>query len=263
MNKTSKRPKILITNDDGIFSMGLKCLWQALVEYADLFIIAPGSDQSGSGLGFTLRVPLQIDKVKWEQNTPAWKVNGTPVDCVKLGLSVILKEKPDLVVSGINHASNAGRTVLYSGTVGGAIEGVLRNIPSIAFSFEDIDAPDYSQAQKYIHPIVQHVLEHPLPKGTLLNVNFPYTSTDFKGIKLARQGRSYWIDTPHERIHPEGTPYFWLGGKWDEQEEHPESDVALLKEGYITVVPIHVDELTDHEHLEERKASFEKSFPLL
>jgi 5'-nucleotidase len=261
MKYPHRKPRILITNDDGIFSPGLKCLWESLVDHADVSIIAPGTDQSGVGLGFTFRVPLEIDKVKWDQNTPAWKVNGTPVDCVKLGLSVILKEKPDLIVSGINQVSNAGRTVLYSGTVGGAIEATLRGIPGIAFSFEDMETPDYSVAQKYIYPIVKHTLDHPLPKGTLLNVNFPYTSKEFKGIKLARQGRSYWVDTPHERIHPEGTPYFWLGGKWDDHEEHPESDVALLKQGYITVVPIHVDELTDHKHLESRKASFEQLFP--
>ena len=257
----NKRPKILITNDDGISSQGIKCLWKALVDHADLFIVAPATDQSGVGLGFTFRVPLQLEKVEWDQNTPAWKVTGTPVDCVKLGLSALLKEKPDLIVSGINHASNAGRTVLYSGTVGGAIEGVMRGIPGIAFSFEDLDTPDYEMAQKYIYPIVKHTLENPLPQGTLLNVNFPHTSREFKGITLARQGKSYWIDKLHERLHPEGAPYFWLGGTWDDQEEHPESDVALLRQGYITVVPIHVHELTDHAHLESRKASFEASFP--
>lgn len=255
-----KKPKILITNDDGIFSEGLKCLWRSLADHADLFIIAPAYDQSGVGVGITFRKPLQIDKVVWEKNTPAWKVNGTPADCVKLGLSVILKEKPDLIVSGINRGSNAGRTVLYSGTVGGAIEGALRNIPGIAFSFEDMEHPDYATAQSYIYPIIKHTLEHKLPQGTLLNVNFPHTSRELKGIKLARQGRSYWIDTPDERIHPEGTPYFWLGGKWDDHEEHPESDVHLLKEGYITVVPIHIDELTDHEHLAFCNKNFDSYF---
>lgn len=253
------KPRILITNDDGIFSPGLRHLWEALVDHAHVTIVAPAMDRSGSGLGVTLRKPLQIEEVSWDKNTPAWKVTGTPADCVKLGFGIILKEKPDLIVSGINSGSNAGRTLLYSGTVGGVIEGAFRNIPGIAFSLEDMDNPDFKPSNKYIYPIVKHVIDHPLPQGTILNVNIPNT-LDLKGIKLARQGKSYWMDNPDARIHPQGNPYFWIGGRWDTHEESEDSDVFLLSQGYITAVPAHINELTDHDTLQKRKAQFEQLF---
>lgn len=254
------RPKILITNDDGIHSVGLKQLWRSLADHAAISIIAPASDQSGSGLGVTLRTPLQVEPVEWEKQTPAWKVTGTPADCVKLGLAVILKEKPQLILSGINRGSNSGRTLLYSGTVGGVIEGAFRYVPGIAFSHEsEMENTDFAQLRKYIHPLVKYVLENPLPRGTILNVNIPEVS-EFKGIKLARQGKSYWMDNPDARIHPEGNRYFWLGGRWDDHQEEKDSDVSLLKEGYITVVPIHIDELTDHSLLQQRRPAFDRLF---
>ena len=255
-----QKPKILITNDDGIHAPGIKALWQALADHADLTIIAPAGDQSGMGLAITLRTPLQVEPVEWERGTQAWKVNGTPADCVKLALGVILSQKPDLIVSGINRGSNSGRTVLYSGTVGGAIEGALRRVPGIAFSLEDANNPNFEAISHHILPIVHHVLENPLPTGTILNVNFPFDPKDIKGMKLARQGQSYWIDQPDQRVHPEGNPYFWLAGKWSDHDEHEESDVALLQKGYITAVPIHVDELTDHDVIAQHQHRFEKLF---
>ncbi len=256
----TQKPKILITNDDGIYAPGIKMLWQALADYADLTIIAPSGDQSGMGLAITLRSPLQVEAVDWERGTPAWKVNGTPADCVKLALGVILPHKPDLIVSGINRGSNSGRTVLYSGTVGGAIEGALRRVPGIAFSLEDANHPNFASIAHHIFPIVQHVIDNPLPVGTILNVNFPFDTSDIKGMKLARQGQSYWIDQPDQRIHPEGSPYFWLAGRWSDHAEHEESDVALLQKGYITAVPIHIDELTDHDVITAQQENFGKLF---
>lgn len=252
----TKKPRILITNDDGIEAPGIKHLWNALVDACDVSIVAPSSEKSGAGLGITLRDPLHVQKVAWDKKTPAWKVTGTPADCVRMGLSVILEHKPDLIVSGINRGSNSGRNVLYSGTVGGAIEGVLRNVPGIAFSCEDFDNPDYALAEKYVLSLVNYMLAHPLPRGTLMNVNFP-TSSEIKGLKMASQGRGFWVESPDQRMHPEGRPYYWLGGKWHHQDEHEDSDVALLKQGYITAVPIHVDQLTDHGTLQARKESFE------
>lgn len=255
-----KKPKILITNDDGIYAPGLRHLWQPLVDVADVAIVAPSSEKSGVGLGITLRNPLQIESVKWDKGTPAWKINGTPADCVRLATSVLLDTTPDLIVSGINRGSNAGRNVLYSGTIGGVIEGILRNIPGIAFSCINFDQPNYLIAEKYILSIVQHILEHPLPKGNLLNVNVPDGFQKLKGFKMARQGKGRWVENPEKRIHPEGTPYYWQGGKWHHHEEPEQSDVALLNEGYLTAVPLHVDELTNHEQLASRKAAFENIF---
>jgi 5'-nucleotidase len=256
----NKKPRILITNDDGVDAPGIWHLWNALHDVADISIVAPANEKSGSGLAITTLKPLHIFEVKWEKNTPAWKITGTPADCVRLALSVILANPPDLIVSGINRGSNSGKNVLYSGTVGGAIEAVFRNVPGIAFSCTDYANPNYKIAEEYVLPIVKHVLEHPLSQGTLLNVNFP-ESDKIRGVKLARQGQGFWIESPHERIHPaEGRPYYWLGGTWHHLEEEDDSDVALLKNGYVTAVPIYVKELTDHKHLKERKETFESLF---
>lgn len=257
-----RKPKILITNDDGIHAEGLWYLWRALHEKADISIVAPAGQKSGVGLGLTLHKPITINPVKWEQTTPAWQVNGTPADCVRFGLRIVLTEKPDLIVSGINRGSNAGRNVLYSGTIGGVIEGAMKGIPGIAFSSVDYKTPRYELIEPYIYPIVQHFFEHPLVPGTILNVNFPSQFDHFKGIKLARQGQSQWVEAPDQRTHPGpgGEPYYWHGGQWSQHDEHEESDVALLNQGYITAVPIHVHELTDHGFLRDRKVHFEDYF---
>lgn len=252
-----KKPKILITNDDGINARGIWHLWHSLRDIADLMIIAPSTERSGVGMGITLHHPLTIEKVKWEEGTPAWKVSGTPADCIRMGTSILLDEMPDMIVSGINHGSNSGRTVLYSGTIGGVIEGALRRIPGIAFSSEDFTDRTYAQLEQFISPVVKHVLEHPLSPGTLLNVNFPLNASQIRGIRLARQGRSLWVEDPMERTHPDGNPYYWHGGKWADHPEHADSDVTLLQQGFITAVPIHIDELTDHKFLADRREAFE------
>jgi 5'-nucleotidase len=251
------KPRILLVNDDGIFAPGLKHLWRAVVDFADVTIVAPSSERSGAGTSLTLKDPIHIDEVKWESGTPAFKVSGTPADCVRLAASVILDQKPDLILSGINKGSNSGRTLFYSGTVGGVIEGVIRNIPGVAFSSGEFENPNYALAEKHIPAVVRHLLEHPLPAGTLLNVNFPESVDAIKGFKLARQGKGYWMEDPDHRTHPEGHSYYWLGGKWSDHEEEEESDVALLRQGYMTAVPVHIHELTHHAFLESRKAAFE------
>lgn len=265
-----KRPKILITNDDGIHAPGIRHLWNALKDFADLVVCAPLAEQSAVGLSITIRHPLHIQKINWHapvslyHNTNehvdavTWAVNGTPADCVKLGLSVIFDEAPDLVVSGINRGTNAGRNVLYSGTVAGAIESVMQGIPAIAFSCRDFMEPNYELYEKEIPLIVKHALENPLPQGTLLNVNFPDKSfTEVKGFRMTRQGKELWMENPDKRTHPaEGSEYYWLGAKIAQFEEHEESDITWLKKGYITAVPVHVSELTDHGHLEAHRVSF-------
>jgi len=259
------RPLILITNDDGIQALGIKHLWDAIRDFADVFIVAPYSEKSGSGLSITWAKPLDISEYTWEDSTPAWTVNdGTPADCVKMALSVLLSQKPHLIISGVNRGSNAGRTVLYSGTVGGVIEGVLRNIPGIAFSFFDFDFPALGTAKSYISSIVKYFLEFPLPPGSLANVNFParYEKEGVKGIRMARQGRGYWVEKPDRRRHPGGSfYYYWLGGQWSKHEEEPDSDIALLKDGYITVAPIHVGDLTDRQLMEKHLDSIQKIIP--
>lgn len=270
----TKRPKILITNDDGIHAPGIRHLWNALKGVADLIVCAPSNEQSAVGLSITIRNPLHLQKIHWyapvsdhhdvkeQMHATTWAVNGTPADCVKLAFNVVFDTLPDLVVSGINRGTNAGRNVLYSGTVAGAIESVLQNIPAIAFSCLDFADPEYQTCEKYIPSIVQHVLENPLPSGTLLNVNFPAKShSAIKGFRMTRQGKEYWIEDPDKRTHPaEGNEYYWLGAKLAEFEEHEESDITWLTRGYVTAVPVHVSELTDHSHLSKYKDSFANAF---
>lgn len=258
------RPQILITNDDGVHASGIKHLWKALQNHADVHVVAPMTEQSGSGVAITFRSPLRMEKVFWDTHSLAWSVNGTPADCVKLGLNILLKKKPDLVVSGINRGSNAGRNVLYSGTVGGAIEGVLQGIPALAFSCLDYIEPDFELASQYIPAIVKRVLEHPLPRGTLLNVNFPpKEAKEIKGLKLTKQGKEFWAEDLITREHPaEGHDYYWLGAKRALYEEEEDCDISWLQQGYIAAVPIHIDQLTDHHYLQSKKSHFEGPFHL-
>lgn len=258
--KNMKRPRILITNDDGIHAPGIKHLWNSLKDLADLTIVAPATEQSSVGLSITLRQPLRIESIPGFGNTQAWSVSGTPADCIKLALSVILDHPPDMIASGINRGTNAGRNVLYSGTVGGAIEAAMRDLPGVAFSCHDYDDPYYSMAATHIPKILHHVIDNPLPKGSLLNVNFPSREhKQFKGFKLTRQGKEYWSECPDKREHPtEGHCYYWLGAKLVQFEEHEDCDISWLRRGYVTAVPVHVGELTDHQHLNSQKALFEK-----
>lgn len=259
---SQKRPYILITNDDGVHAQGIKHLWQALSEHATLVVVAPAQEQSAVGLSITIRQPLQVSKLDWGVGHDIWAVSGTPADCVKLALSTILDEPPCLVVSGINRGANSGRNVLYSGTVGAAIESVIQGVPGIAFSCRDFFEPDYAMATPYIPLIVDHVLKHPLPTGTLLNVNFPEKKTGaIKGLKMTRQGKEYWGENPDKRVHPaEGHSYYWLGAKMMESPEDEDSDITWLKRGYVTAVPVHVSDLTDVEHLEASRKHFESLY---
>lgn len=252
-------PHILITNDDGIFAPGIKHLWESLHKFASLSIVAPLSEQSGVGLSTTIRTPLRIDHSTHFGHSKAWSVNGTPADCIKLALSVLLESPPDLVISGINRGSNAGRNVLYSGTVAGVIEGVMHDIPGIAISCWDFYDTNYSHAVQYTPNILKYILQHSLPKGTFLNVNFPPYAEGIKGIKFTRQGKEFWAENPDKRQHPaELQPYYWMGVKPALFDEEEDCDISWLRKGYAAAVPVHIGELTDHQHLRDRREAFEK-----
>jgi 5'-nucleotidase len=258
------KPRILVTNDDGIHAPGIRHLWNALNQFADLTIVAPAVEQSAVGLSITLRNPLQISKIdNWMHGSSAWAVTGTPADCVKIALNVILENPPDLIVSGINRGSNAGRNVLYSGTVAAVIEGTLQGIPGIAFSSYDYMQTPYQKAEPYIPKIVEYILENPLPRGSFLNVNFPSLSVEreMMEVKLVRQGKEFWGENPEQRKHPvEGHCYYWLGCKLASFQEEEDSDIAFLRQGYVTAVPVQISELTDHEHIRTQKEHFENYF---
>jgi 5'-nucleotidase len=257
----SEKPLILITNDDGINAPGIYHLWKAAKEVADVAIIAPNRERSGSAVSITWTKPITIESVRWEEGTNAWSISGTPADCVKMGVSYLLKERPTLVVSGVNRGSNAGRTLYYSGTVGGVIDGVLRGIPGIAFSYGNMEIPPIDFAQSYIKAIIEQTLAQGLPRGTFLNVTFPETE-EIRGFRIAKQGQGYYLENPEMRTHPQGSPYFWLGGQWRSAEEDPESDVSLLEQGYVTAAPITIADLTDEQTRQTYKTLEEKIFTL-
>lgn len=261
----ANKPHILISNDDGIHALGIKHLVNALKDFAKLTIVAPATEQSAVSLSITVRDPLYIDKIEWDNGMLCHAVNGTPADCVKLGLNVILDSVPDLIVSGINRGSNAGRNILYSGTVAAAIEGVMHDIPSIAFSSHDYHRlPDFQSVEKFIVPIVEHVLNHPLPKGTLLNVNFPAKENGLKGFKLTHNGLQFWSENLDSREHPsDGTLQYWLGAKLSSFEEEEDCDISWLSKGYIAAVPVQVNHLTHRGHVEELKSEFEAIYSSL
>lgn len=259
-----KRPHILVTNDDGIHAKGIKHLWNALKHHADVTVVAPASEQSAVGLSTTIRNPLRIDAVDWDGgHERVWCVTGTPADCVKLAFKTILKNAPDFVFSGINRGANAGRNILYSGTVAATIESVMQNVPAVAFSCNDyhID-PNYDYAASFAPAILQYILEHPLPSETILNINFPEKKFGtYKGFKMTSQGKQWWAENPDKRIHPgEGSAYYWLGSKLHLDNPADDSDGAWLEQGYVTAVPIHVGNLTHTNHLAEKRAIFESLF---
>lgn len=257
----SERPFILVCNDDGVYAPGVKHLWKSIQHMAEIVVVAPSVEQSSTGLSITVRHPLRLEKVEWPlHEADVWSVSGTPADCVKLALNAVLPRAPDLILSGINRGSNAGRNVLYSGTVAAVIEGIMHDIPGIAFSVCDYSDPSYNEIEFIIPAILEYVLKNPLPIGTFLNVNFPQKAHGpIRGIRLTNQGKEYWAENPEQRQHPiEGHSYFWLGAKNATFEEDEDSDITWLKKGYATIVPIQAVNLTHYDHLKKEKQLFEE-----
>lgn len=257
-----KKPKIVICNDDGIDAPGIHHLWAALHDHADVTVVAPAEDQSCKGVGISLPKSrfIEAEKVHWPEGIDAWKVFGTPADCTKFALHYLLKEPPDFIISGINNGSNAGRNILYSGTVGAVIQSTFCKVPGIAFScVYEGDETKFIKAKQYIPMILKHFIEHPIPKGTLMNVNFPSFSADgCAGFRFAKQGQSYWNVRIGSDTTLKGTKKYPMHDGWDFHDEDSESDIHLLTAGYITCVPLHVEDLTDHDHLQKHKKHFDK-----
>lgn len=261
----NRRPRILITNDDGVHAPGIYSLCRAAQNVADVCIVAPSGEQSAVGLSITLRRPLQIQRISLPGiNSPVWAVTGTPADCVKLAINTILDNPPDLILSGINRGSNAGRNVLYSGTVAAVIEGTLSRIPGMAISMADYYDTSYQHIEETIPALIQYLLDHPLPSGTFMNVNFPsVTLGPVKGIRLTTQGKEYWMENPEKRSHPvEGHDYYWLGARLAQFDESEDCDISWLRKGYAAAVPIHIDNMTDHSHLMTQREIFEKNLAM-
>lgn len=248
----NKRPRILISNDDGITAGGIRALVNAVKDYTEVTVVAPQHPQSAKGHGITIEHPLRMREVDiFGPDVKAFECDGTPADCVKMAKAIIYKdENPDVVLSGINHGSNAAINIVYSGTVSAAMEGALEGIDSIAFSLLNWSADaDFSACIPAVNQLVKNVLEIRLPSKVMLNVNFPDVSAEeMKGFKVCRQADSKWVEEFDVRKDPHGNEYYWLTGEFINQDEGEDTDNYFLKQNYITVVPVQAD-LTAHASL--------------
>jgi 5'-nucleotidase len=242
------RPLILVSNDDGITSKGIRVLVSVMKKLGDVVVVAPDSPQSGMGHAITIGQTLRLYEEDIFEDVLAYKSSGTPADCVKLAKHHVLKDrKPDLVVSGINHGSNTSISVLYSGTMSAAIEGALEGLPSIGFSLCDFSSKaDFSHVEEWVEKIARQVLEHGIPKGIALNVNFPpKRNEDIRGIKICRQADAKWQEEFVERFDPTGRKYFWLAGNFVNFDKGEDNDEWAIANNYISIVPCQYD-LTAH-----------------
>ncbi len=245
--------KILVCNDDGIDSQGIWILAEALKEISDVTVVAPRKEQSAVGHGITMQIPLRVIDYNKNGKFFGYAVEGTPADCVKMGIRNIMKEPPDLVISGINHGSNTAINIIYSGTVSAAREAAIMDIPSIAISVTNHAATEFSLAAKVAKKLALEIVDKDLPVGTLLNVNVPDVSEDqIAGVHLTRQGKSKWDDIYEKRTDPYGKSYYWLTGNLLEVDTEMETDQAAIRKNYISITPIHFD-LTDYDTFERMK----------
>lgn len=249
------KPRILVTNDDGIDADGIKALVSLMQEIGEVIVMAPTRGQSAVGHAITIREPLRYIPVDSYPGIEAYRCTGTPADCVKLSKSYVHKDNlPDLVVSGINHGTNTSTSVLYSGTMAAAIEASLDDIPAIGFSVCDYNQKaDLSYTYPHIKKITEAVLKNGLPKGVSLNVNFPENKDGgLKGVKVCRQADAKWEEVLDEHKDPQGKAYFWLTGRFVNFDKGDDHDEKAIAEGYGSIVPIKVD-MTDHEFLKQLK----------
>ena len=244
------KPLILIVNDDGILAPGIRKLISIMNDFGKVVVVAPDNSQSGIGHAITINTTLRCEKVIIDDGPQnEYSVSGTPVDCVKLAVNMILDRKPDLCVSGINHGSNSSINVIYSGTMSAAIEGALEEIPSIGFSLLDYshDA-DFYESEVYIRKIVKSVLDHGLPKDICLNVNIPKSRKNegIKGIRICCQAKANWVEEFDERKDPSGRTYYWLTGKFVNNDSRDDTDEKALENHYISIVPVQYDLTANH-----------------
>ncbi len=232
---------ILVTNDDGITAPGISALLEIAQKFGKVIVVAPDKPQSGQGHAITISEPIRLKENHMLGDIEAYECSGTPVDCVKLAKSVLLKNrKIDLCVSGINHGSNAGINIIYSGTMSAAMEASIDGIDSIGFSLTNFShSADFSAAKHYAEIIIKQVLENGMDKSQLLNVNIPYLTVDeIKGIKVCEQGAANWSEGFLEAKDPRGNNYYWLTGEFlDHNPVNDKTDIWALKNGYVSVVP--------------------------
>ncbi len=242
------KPTILVTNDDGINAPGIRALISVMAEIGKVIVVAPDSPQSAMGHAITINSTLYLNKISAENaDITEYACSGTPVDCVKLAVNEILKMKPDLCVSGVNHGSNSSINVIYSGTMSAAVEAGIEGIPAIGFSLLDYAwSANFEAIKPFIKKIALEVLSKKMTEGTVLNVNFPkLKQEDIKGIKICRQAKALWMERFDKRQTPFGKDYYWLTGEFVNQDKGEDTDEWALANGYISIVPVQFD-LTAH-----------------
>ncbi len=248
------RPLLFITNDDGISAKGIRSLIEVAQTFGDVLVIAPDKPQSGMGHAITVNQILRLEKSILFPDLEAYTCSGTPVDCVKLGIYEVMRRKPDLILSGINHGLNSASNVLYSGTMSAAVEGAMENIPSIGFSLDSFDSnADFSTAKDAIKMVLEYALKNTFPDHVCLNVNIPNVHKEaLRGIKVCRQAHAFWEDRFDKRLDQFGKPYYWLTGEFKNEDHAEDTDLFALKEGFVSIVPTQFD-LTAYKALENFK----------
>ena len=243
-----EKPMILVSNDDGIHAKGVHELIRALLKIGDVFCVCPESPQSGMSMALTVNSPLRVKRLEDFLGVPMYKVNGTPVDCVKMAVDNLMPRRPDIIVSGINHGSNAAINVVYSGTMGAAFEGCAYRIPSIGFSLTSHDEnADFTPCLPVVEKLVGLTLVNGLPEDVCLNVNMTANCETFKGIKVVRGCKGRWNDRYVEYRDPADKPFFWLAGKFmNEEPDNDETDEWCLNNGYVSVVPVLLERTYPH-----------------
>ena len=256
-----KKPLILVSNDDGITAPGIRHLVETVLALgAEVVVVAPDSPQSGMGHAITIGEPLRLERSRiFGPDVEAYQCSGTPADCVKIAKHYILRDRtPDLVVSGINHGSNASVNVLYSGTMSAAIEAAIEGLPAIGFSLcEYGPQADFSHATEWVAQVCRHALDHGVPAGTALNVNIPKNSaTPIAGLRLARQARAKWAEKFDRRLDPYQRPYYWLMGTFENLDPGTDTDEWALANNYVSIVPCQFDLTAAHglAHLSQQWA---------
>jgi len=249
---------ILITNDDGLYAAGLKTLTTVMEEVGKIVVISATESRSGMSQALTVKEPIRVKLLEETDNHRIYACSGTPTDGVKLAINHLLERKPDIIVSGINHGSNASASVLYSGTMAAALEGCLYGISSVGFSLNSYSpSADFSVCEDYIREVTTMVLREPLPEGICLNVNIPaLNKSEIKGLRVARQAKGNWQEEFEKRKDPMGKTYYWLTGLFQNHEpEATDTDEWALHNGYVSVVPVTTD-MTAYRFIDELRSKF-------
>ena len=246
--------EILVTNDDSYSAEGINVVARMLSAYGTVTVVAPEYPQSGKSAALTLDSPLRCRHIGSEEGTNSsytinsYALTGTPADCIKWAANYIFtNSKPDFIVSGINHGSNASAASVYSGTLGAAAEGTLYGVPSLGISIDTHNpSPDFSAINRYLPPLLEKILDNPPMEGVYLNINFPYIPVDqIKGYAMASQGKGKWVREFEKRRDPKGKDYYWMTGNFEDMETSATGDHKVVEQGYISIVP-HKTDTTDY-----------------